>query len=422
MRLFSAILNFIKIHKAIIILLIIFIIHIFLRFYQLERRLNFGLDQADNASIAKSIIVDHNFPLVGMVAKGNSGFHIGPLYYYFVAVIYWIFNFNPISSGVVAGLASVITFFAIYFVAKKLFSNNIALISVGIHTVSYFVIESDRLQWPVNLITPISFLIFYSLYRVLTGRVKYLLFLSAMLGLSLHIHFTSVFYFIITFLTLPFFPRTKKTIKYILFSIPIFLLFMVPNIISEISKGSSETGNLLAYVNTYYHGFHLTRVLQLTNDAFIELQLIMKGWFHDMNYLVVIAFFIVYLFSKRSRGKYIMSYLIALWLIVPWFAFSVYKGEISNYYFFSTRPIAILILAYLTYRIYNVRNILPKIAIIIFWLYFSYVNVSRFFIPTHGNLKENTDRVKEILQRREEIKDYPFTPESYLKYYYTREG
>jgi 4-amino-4-deoxy-L-arabinose transferase-like glycosyltransferase len=407
-------------HKGLTILTVIFIAHLFFRFYLLSERLSFGWDQVDNAWAAKNIIVDHRFPLLGMVAKGNSGFNIGPLYYYLIAIVYWFFHLDPIASGVMAGLTSIFTFFVIYFVAKKLFSQNIALIAIGIHTVSNFIIVSDRSQWPVNLIAPISFLVFYALYNVITGKVKYLLLLALAVGFSLNVHFTSIFYPIIVLLSLPFFPRKKATLKYIFLSIPIFLIFLIPNFIAEFSNKNSQANSLFGYLGTYYHGFHLTRVLQLAHDAFVEFQLIMMGWFHDLNYMLVIAFFIIFFFLKPTRKKFIMSYLIALWFLVPWFVFATYKGEISNYYFFSTRPIAIVILAYLTYWIFSFKNYLFKIAIVIFWLCFSYVNIGLFFSTPKGDMNGHIANAKSAIERGQFIDAFPYTPESYLYYYYLK--
>jgi 4-amino-4-deoxy-L-arabinose transferase-like glycosyltransferase len=411
---------FINKHKALIVLIAFFAAHLFFRFYLLNERLSFGWDQVDNAWAAKNIIVDHRYPLLGMVAKGNSGFNIGPLYYYLIALVYWIFHLNPIASGVTAGLTSIFTFLVIYFVAKKLFSQNIALIAVGIHTISNFIIVSDRSQWPVNLIAPVSFLVFYALYNVLIGKTKYLLLLALVIGFSFHVHFTSIFYLIIVLLSLPFFPWKKQTFKYILLSIPIFMLFLIPNILTEVYSKNSQTNSLVGYLNTYYHGFHLTRVLQLAHDAFVEFQLIMMGWFHDLNYLLVIVFFIIYFFLKPSRKKFIMSYLVVLWFVVPWFVFATYKGEISNYYFFSTRPLAILILAYLTYWIFSFKNYFIKIAIVIFWLYFSYVNIRLFFSTPPGDMKEHIANAKSAITKGQFIDAFPYTPESYLYYYYTK--
>ncbi len=81
-------------NKYLAILFIIFAFEVFLRFYQIELRSPFGYDQVDNAWAAKNIIVNHWFPLVGFVAKGNTGIYIGPLYYYLISIVYFILNLN----------------------------------------------------------------------------------------------------------------------------------------------------------------------------------------------------------------------------------------------------------------------------------------------------------------------------------------
>lgn len=409
-------------HKQLVFLLVIFIAHIFFRFYLLEERLHFNWDQVDNAWAAKNIIVDHKLPLLGMVAKGNSGFYIGPAYYYLIAIFYWIFDLDPIASGIFAGVTSIFTFFVLFFVIKKLFSYNIALIAVFIHTVSFFIISSDRSQWPVNFIAPVSIVIFYSLYNVLLGKIKYLILLGIGLGLSFHVHFTSIYYLIIILLVLPFFPRKKEMIKYVFFSILVFILLVSPIIIAELTNGNKEANNFGHYFQTYYHGFHLTRVLQLTHDAFVESQLILRGWSRDLNYLFLFAFYIIYLELKPSRNKMIMCYLVSLWFIVPWFVFSTYKGEISNYYFFSTRPIVLMVLAYLSFFLFNLRIIFPKLFIIGFWIYFSYVNVNDFLHEGKSDYKDSREKAIQAVTKGEIIKPYQNIPESYLYYYYTRKN
>ena len=54
----------------------------------MDQKNPFGYDQVDNAWAAKNIIINHWYPLVGMVAKANSGIYIGPVYYYLIAVFY----------------------------------------------------------------------------------------------------------------------------------------------------------------------------------------------------------------------------------------------------------------------------------------------------------------------------------------------
>jgi len=95
----------------------------------MNNKFPFGWDQVDNAWAAKNLIVDHRIPLVGMVAKHNTGFFIGPVYYYLVAFFYWITNLNPIASQYIALTTSVFTFFVIFFITKKLFNFKVALVA-----------------------------------------------------------------------------------------------------------------------------------------------------------------------------------------------------------------------------------------------------------------------------------------------------
>ena len=115
-----------------------------------------------------------------------------------------------------------------------------------------------------------------------------------------------------------------------------------------------------------------------------------------------------------------MCYLIGLWFIVPWFVFSTYKGEISNYYFFLTRPIVLMILAYLSFFLLNLKKIIPKLLLIGFWVYFSYVNMNDFFRGDKSDYADNRKKAIEAIDRKDIIEPYQNIPESYIYYYLTK--
>src|SRR3989344_5298084 len=250
-------------YRKYLLISIVFILPFFLRAYDMDNKYPFGWDQVDNAWAAKNLIVNHEFPLVGMVAKQNTGFSIGPAYYYFVAFFYWLTNLNPVASQYIALTTSIFTFFAIFFVAKKLFNFKVALIACFINSISSTGFSSDTVQWPVSFLPGISLLIFYFLYKLLKGEEKYIIFLALITGLAFHIHFTAVFFPIIILLCLPFFPRNRKMILYSFLSVPLFIIWFIPNLIYQL-QNSSQLSNLSGYLNTYYHGLHLRRFIQLT--------------------------------------------------------------------------------------------------------------------------------------------------------------
>ena len=402
------------------LVIIIFCFELFLRFYQMDVKNAFGYDQVDNAWAAKNLIVNHQWPLVGMVAKGNSNIYIGPFYYYLISIFYWIFNLNPIASAVFAGFTSIFTFWVIFYISKKLFSTEVAIIAIFINTFFFPAILFDRIQWPVNLIPSISYLIFYVLYRITQGDVKKIMMLAMLVGFSFSVHFTSIFYPMIIILALPFFPRTKETLRYILISIPLFLIWLVPNVIYQLQQ-KSVGGSFSSYFDSYYHGFHLTRVLQLTGDALIQFNAYsFQNIFVPLKFIAIPVFFLIYLYKSISREKLIFCYLVILWFIIPWFVFATYAGEITDYYFDINRFIALLIVSYFFAKVWNIRNVLPKVAVAAVLLYIAYTNIVTYLPYKDNGLMNKEIEVQSEIGKGERINFQVGVPDSYLYWYYMR--
>lgn len=408
-------------NKISVIVLVIFLFEVFLRFYQMDTKNPFGYDQVDNAWAAKNIIIGGKIPLVGFEAKGNTGIFIGPVYYYLISFFYWIFNLNPIASGVSAGLTSIFTFWSLFYVAKKIFSWQVAVIAVFINTVAFNGIYFDKLQGPVNFIPAVSILIFYFLYKVITGNHKYIIALSLAIGFSFHLHFTAIFFPMIVLFSLPFFPRTKETIKYIFISLPLFLIWFIPSAISQLTEGNSQTAHLINYFRTYYHGFHLRRLIQLLGDSLIQFEEFFgfNNMLKPLKYLFVPGFFFFYLYKAISREKLMLCFLIVLWFLVPLLVFTTYAGEISNYYFSVNRFVALLIISYFFARIWIIKNIIPKAIVLIILIYFAIINVGYFLNYIDDNsLSGSEKRVQKEIKQSKKVSFQQGVPDSYLYWYY----
>lgn len=364
--------------RVFILLTLLFIFFLFFRFYELESRAQFTWDQVDNAWTAKNMIVNGEYPLTGMPAKGNESVTIGPYYYYFVAFFYLLTNLDPIASPIVAGVVSIFSFGVLFYCVRKLFNDYVALIAVFINTFSNYLITMDRVQWPVELIPPVSLLIFLSVVQIIKGKTKYILLVAFLLGASLHIHFTSIFYIPILFLALPLFPRKKTTLLYIAYSIPLFLIWTIPFILSLSQKGSSL--NIVTFIKENNIGFHLRRVIQVSDVAFLEGKLLLGDIFPSfVKFLPFPLFAAVFLYKERFKKNYFL-YLITLWFIVPWFGLSMYGGELTPYYFSINRFITILILSYVLYELLRIRKLVFAPLVSIFAVAFLITNIYTFAI------------------------------------------
>jgi len=407
-------------NECVIAVILIFLCEFFLRFYQIDTRNPFGYDQVDNAWAAKSIVVDHQLPLIGMPAKANSGIYVGPVYYYFLSIFYWLSNLNPIASGIAAGVTSIFTFWILFYVSRKIFSKEVALIAVFINT---FVLQSiffDRVQAPINFIPSISLLIFYVLYKIIKGDVKKIIALALLVGFYFNIHFTAIFFPIMIILALPFFPRTKETIRYIFISIPLFLMWILPSTISELQR-RTEYSSFSSYLETNYHGFHLRRVIQLAGDGLIQFNMyLFNEKLYWLKFIALPLFFLMYIYKSISREKLVLCYLMLLWFIVPWFGFATYKGEITDYYFAISRFIALMIISYFFARMWMIKNIIPKVIVLGVLIYVAVTNIINFIPNQDGGVAKAEREVQQRIIEGEKIKYQQGVPETYIYYYLMR--
>jgi 4-amino-4-deoxy-L-arabinose transferase-like glycosyltransferase len=75
----------------------------------------------------------HNYAL--QIVNGTFGkepYYYGPLYYYYLAIIYKIFGVNPYIARLIQMILGVFTSLLIYLIAKKVFNKPVALISLVI--------------------------------------------------------------------------------------------------------------------------------------------------------------------------------------------------------------------------------------------------------------------------------------------------
>lgn len=406
-----------KLNKELILFSVLFGIYIFAHFYELEQRLVFGYDQTNNAWMMKDMIIGHYWPLVGMVAKGNSGFFIGPLFYYLLAPFYILFNLNPLAAGIFAGVASCATFAVFYYTVRQMLSPVAAVIAGIIYIFSINILSFDRISWPVSLIPVVSVLVFYFLFRLLQGKTNYLYPLAIVLGFSMHVHFTSIYYFPAVIICLPFIVRQSGFWRKSLIALLIFGLFLLPNIIANAQSGFAHSQSLGKYLETYYHGLHLRRVFQIYHDAFIDMEAILTfRQLRDFVWVPPVLFgILIYLRDPQKRR---LVLLVTLWYLIPWIVMSTYRGEITNYYFLTTRAATIITLSYILAHLVETGNLALRILTAALLVCYMYIGIQTFIKGEYPAYEKVKIKVTEAILTGQEIKYQEGVPESYLYWYY----
>lgn len=230
------------------ILILILLLGLFFRIYKLEIFYPWGHDQDLFAWIAKDILIDHNFRLIGQETS-IIGVFIGPLFYYLVAVSFALFNMNPLSAALVTTIVSLATIISIYWVFNKFFGRSVGLIGTFLYAISPGTVFLDRWVVPTQPTILWSVWFLYVLFSLLKGNYQVLIPLSILLGLIWHVHIA----FIPLLILLPvafILSKVKiQTVRYSKKTLAVSLLIMVtllaPFFLFEARHGFQQTNHLL---------------------------------------------------------------------------------------------------------------------------------------------------------------------------------
>ncbi len=325
-----------------ILLLSLVIIGGILRFYRLSSQ-SYWMDEGYTVNAVLSVL-DHGSTIL------DSGQNYScPTYCYPAAYLVNLFGNSPSSYRLLSVLAGLIFIIAIFFITKKFFDKNIALLSTFFVTLSYWEIAWSRQARWYTLFTLLFWLALYFYYQSLySNKRKYLnISLTAIftvlavithgLGYLLPLIFIGWILIDQIFIQRKF--NWKKSLAVVAVGAIIVWLF---NLISNIDVISYLFNNLdLHYVLPYYLNFYLR------------------------TYWLFILFAIIAFFNRDSAYKkeiYFLLFILSAYLI----PLSFFTDIVHYRYMFHLTPIFIMLGSMGMLCVY--RDIKPIYGRVIFWI------------------------------------------------------
>ena len=107
-----------------------------------------------------------------------------------------------------------------------------------------------------------------------------------------------------------------------------------------------------------------------------------------------------------------VAILTILWILVPWVVMTVYSGEISDYYFMSTLPIAIMSTAFL-FSYVSVARVGLLVGICMLSIYAT-ANIQKFWMTNSGELPRARLKAVSAVREGNPIEFNEGDPASYL--------
>jgi len=416
---FGKIQDFILKYKFIFVFIIILSVGLYLRFYNFSNIIGYGWDQARDAWKTRDII--HGQLVLNGPRTGVGHFHLGPLWFYLLAPFYYMTNLDPIGAVYFNILVNIFNFIAIFWVTRRIYNEKAALFVSLIFAINRHLIGLTQTPWNVSPVPGVTIFIFYGIYSVvLKNNYKWIPWLAFLTGLFLHLHFSIVFLIPIVFISLFFAKDKKQIIIKGLQSLPLFLIWFIPNIAYDMLN---KNGNFTLFSNFFkdywIKGFHLRFFLYRLNDAFIQFEKVLSlpHQYPFLKYIIPTIFFIVLLFEKNKKAR-LLGILMLLWFIVPAIGYSFYGGLTSDYYVLINMPMVLYIVYYLQGKLISI-GFKPLIfsVLVIVWIFYGYYNTLDLWIkPTYGGLNKVKDEVRQIIKSGGKISFNEGDIKAYLYY------
>lgn len=331
------------------LLIAVFIIFAFLRFYNLDQRIIFDWDQEQYSYQVKNIVENRDFVLIGPRANNDRGFFLGPYFIYILIPFYLLKNLHPSALIDFIFTYNLLFFISSFLVISKLFSKKHALIFLLLWSINSLVAQYDVIPWNPLLI-PLGVLLVWLILEKVYRKDDYKNFvlLGLILGFFSNLHFQFIFLILFSgvFLLLSYKKINLFKLKNLFAFASSFLIIFLPLLVFDIRHN---------FLNTrLFFAFFTEDNPALVNDRNVWVVVFsnfLKPFIYKENldlmwlFMFVIAGMVVYLIRNKNtftRNFYI-SFL-TIFLFTP-LIFYFYGTRSSEYYFFYLIPFVLITIA-----------------------------------------------------------------------------
>lgn len=348
-------------------LILILLSGAFLRLYRLDDLMPFIADQGWYYISARDMLLTGEIPLVG-ITSSHTWLHQGAYWTYFLAIIFKLFNFNPIVPAYAIALLGVTTIALVYHVAKEMFNQKVALVAAFIYATSPLIVMDSRFAYHTSPIPFFTALLIISVHRWVGGNLKYFPFIILLLGIlyNLEIATFSLVGIVFLILTIGFWKKEKWSrellnLKTGAYSLIAFLVTMLPMLIYDFSHGFPQTIKVVVWV--FYRVAVFIGYPPLNPNAPGEswatffpfaFDLVQKMIFLPSKELSLVLYVIPILslgyiaFKKRKKPETFSVILILSFVIIPTLAYIAAKTNSSAYLLIFYPQVAILLGVFFT--------------------------------------------------------------------------
>ncbi len=356
------------------ILIAIFIIGFILRLTGLYN-ITLDGDFKYHWSVARQIVVEGNTPLLGPVASVNEALHLGPFYYYLLAIPYALGNGNFHAAIIFFSLINSLSIFVLFKALIHWFPKSISLKIVALYAFSAYMVVIQSFPWNPFILPALISLALYCIAKIQRKESAYFPALAITLGLSIQAHATAIFLLPAVALLLP---LKKVPLRIITLGLISFFITMMPWIYVDITSNFAQTKEAFAVFQPAYnttcsitdylkhHGNGERCFSQIRNSLYV-VKMFTMSLFNSQNLLNVVLFALVSaIFILKENFK--LKKVLLLWIGVPWLLYFFYSSNVYLHYFLIFFPMPFILCVLLLEKVASLHTRAKLISNVVFYL------------------------------------------------------
>ncbi len=407
--------------------ILIFIFYIGSRIWRIDQLLEFNYDQGRDA-LAISSLLNGNLILLGPTT-GIEGIFLGPFYYYFLAIGYFLGQGSPVIASIWQTIFVSLGFVISFYLLKKYISKFAAITYALLSTFSFYWIKDNR--WLSNP-TPSAFFVPLTILFLIKSFISPLIFLPMTflsLGILLQLEAATGLFIFLTLIIFIIFNYKKYNFKSFLISALSFFITLIPQIIFELKYNFLITKNIISFI-TSKASTNTTSTFQIPSEKIImeRIELYSNLFFNTLkvdfdsryNFLFVI-FLLICIFILYKNWQNVFIKITSFIFLGVLFILLFYQGNYGQIYFWYfiplIQPFFLLLATALSYLYFKNKLIKPVIILFVVLVVINQLELIKNYLndgldgPTTVALGNQVKAVKYVI---EDSKGQAYNTDVYL--------
>lgn len=182
--------HFSRISPVTWLILVIALVALLLRVWNLSESVLFLGDQGRDALIVANIFQDFDPVFIGPVTSvGNM--YLGPAYYYFMLPFLLMSYPSPLGPAYAIAILGAVTVFMLYYWGRELVGKRAAAIAAVLLAFNAVAVELSRFSWNPNPAPFVTLVLMWAVWRAWQGRLRYWLLVAVSISVLLQLHYVA---------------------------------------------------------------------------------------------------------------------------------------------------------------------------------------------------------------------------------------